>query len=69
MIDERFVSMSASIDNKLAERDSKHFAMAAKMTANVIRLEEEVSRQSKEIILLKKDMEQGEKERNANEQK
>ena len=60
MIDERFVSMSTSLDNKLAERDGKHFAMAANMAAKVLKLEEEVRRQAGGITRLTKDVEQGE---------
>ena len=62
MIDERFLSMSTSLDNKLAERDAKHFAMAANMAAKVLKLEEEVRRQAGEITRLTKDVEQGDKE-------
>ena len=62
IIDDRFASMSASIDLKLAERDRNHFEMAANMAAKVIKLEDRVDMQAEEIVRLKKYVEHGEKE-------
>ena len=49
--------MSAKIDDKLADRDRRHFEIAAKMADKVLILEDEVYRQAKQIEHLKEEVE------------
>ena len=59
-MDEKFASMSAKIEDKLADRDRRHFEMAAKMAAKILKLEDEVDRQAKQIQRLKEEVEESE---------